>query len=135
MKVAIGNFYLSNGNNPPSEVGPFNLKIRSTRNVQTSEYLRAPAVVTTPRLNHKTTISFTVQRQFEDADTASQFMLQHPLAIPDGGTAIFITEGSENITMYLPTSSIQNVGGSQIGLRTFHDYEILGSEFQISNPG
>ena len=133
MKVAIGTFYLSNGNNPPSEVGPFNLKIRSTRNVQTSQYLRAPAVVTTPRLNHKTAVSFTVQRQWSDADTASKFMLTHPLAIPDGGTAKFVTEGSANITMYLPNASIQNVGANQVGVRTFHDYEILGGEFQTTS--
>jgi len=134
MKVSIGTFFLSNGNNPPTEVGPFNLKIRSSRNVQVSEFLRGPKVETIPRLNHKTSVSFTVQREWSDADTASKFMLTHPLAIPDGGTAIFKTEGNANITMYLPKTSVQNVGASQIGVRTFHDYEILGGEFQTTRP-
>jgi hypothetical protein len=134
MKVFIGKFALSNGNNPPTEEGPTNLKVNSSRKVQIVEYLRGPQVVANPRQNHKTSISFQVQREWPDTDSASKFMLTHPLTIPDSGTGIFISEGNSKITIYLASTCVEVTNGNQIGCRTFHEYTIVGGELTTIKP-
>ena len=122
MKVKLGSFYLSNGD----QESPNGLTIDEARTPQVAEGLRWRKVKVFDRANKRTTIAFSVTRLWPTVGAAESFMLKHGTLVPSNGLLQFTL--SDNTTLYMPDTECATTSSKHIGATTMHSYSLVGGE-------
>lgn len=116
---------------PGGRESPNELSFQTTRNIQTRQFLRGPAVKRKDRGNAQTTVTFRVTRYFDTVSAAEDYILFHATTIPGGGTVVF--QKLDGLKAYLTNACVQNTESKQIGRTTMHSYSLVGGLMSNQN--
>lgn len=134
MRITVGNpeFVLSDHNS----TAPADLRIVERRLTQVTEFVRAVDISTFDRKNKQTTITFSVTRQHASIRGAGVYMLEHATKLPNRGlVTIEARDTNGSLTRrYLKNAMISSVESRQLGVSTFHSYEIVGGQMLTTKP-
>jgi hypothetical protein len=128
MKVKIGTFFLSNGD----DESPQNLSVEERRKSNTADGLRWKQVKLFDRGNRQTTISFKVSRLHDTIAAAESYVLLHGLNVPAQGVAEFVL--SDNSSLFLDAAECEVTASEHIGVTTNHSYTLIGGQIQTQRP-
>ncbi|MDR0679731.1 MAG: hypothetical protein LBF42_01690 [Puniceicoccales bacterium] len=127
MKILIGDIVLASG--VEAHESPYDVSIRSEREVQIVETLRSNVAKSYDRGNQRTTISFKVARRHSSIEDAQQFVLSHGAALVNLATALTVIEEPSGDEFVLSDASVAAVQSSSSGSASIHEYRVVGGNF------
>ena len=132
MKIKLEGFWLCEA----GQLAPNSLRVNGRRQVQVAQFLRAASSKIWPRKNSVTTISFSVTRQHADVRAAEDYMLNHEVAIPASGVALFVcyNEAGGESTYFFDSAALETTDSSYNGCSTFHTYTLIGGRITTEAP-
>jgi hypothetical protein len=109
-------------------------RISHLRAVQPVEYVRGTYAGTKARGNQRNSITFRVTRVHADLETALEFTLDHPGALPDSGVLHIETNAGTGDRWIEVAVLVQCDLVELSGVATVHAYTLTGGEILTADP-
>ncbi|MDR1255767.1 MAG: hypothetical protein LBJ94_02490 [Puniceicoccales bacterium] len=127
MKIFIGDIVLAGG--VEAHESPYDVNIRSEREVQVTGTLRGSTARSYDRGNQRTTVNFKVTRRHGSVEDAQKFVLIHGASLGNLSTSLTIVEEPSAVQFILSDAAIVSVQSSANGSASVHEYRIVGGNF------